>query len=281
MIAVLAAAAPGQADLDPVGRAIDRARTRGLDVGLHQPRRDAVALPPVGRDAARQKAQRVRGQVLHHHPGHDQEAAVADDALQLLAALAVAPAQPRVTRRKPPRRRAHRQPADHAQPAADDQIAKLRPAQRAAAQRMRRPASAHSTARFRPCRPSPVAARSHPDRQACHRTPPPAAQPTPRPATIPAAPPATPATRCAPDEPAPCGTPSPSADPDHRASQIARTPPAQADNVTARHPTQADRLPTPAQPMNKAPPSTIQSSSLSATALPCPCPAMLMGNDQV
>ena len=78
----------------------------------------------------------MRRQVLDHHPGHDQEAAVADDARQLLAALAVTPAQPVIARRKPPRRGAHRQATDHAQPAAHDQVAKLGPAQRAAALRM-------------------------------------------------------------------------------------------------------------------------------------------------
>ena len=77
---VLAAAPGGQADLDPVGRAIDGARAWDLDVGLHQPRRDAVAVRQSATMRRASKAQHVRRQVLHHDPGHDQEAAVADDA---------------------------------------------------------------------------------------------------------------------------------------------------------------------------------------------------------
>ncbi len=127
--AVLPAAAGGHADLDPVGRAVGGAGTGGLDTGLHQPGGDAVALLPVGSDAPDQLAEHVRGEMLHLDGGQNEEAAVADDGLQVGGAFGVGPAQPGVARGEPPGGGADRQAAEHTVAVAADQVAELRATQ--------------------------------------------------------------------------------------------------------------------------------------------------------
>ena len=136
--AILAPAAGGHADLDPIGGTIDRARAAGLDIALHQPRRQPVALLPIAGDPSRQLPQDVRAQMLNPHRRQDQKTAVANHPLQLRAARGIRPAQPLIARTQAPGRRAHRQAADRPVVLADDQVADLRAAQRAGAQRVMR-----------------------------------------------------------------------------------------------------------------------------------------------
>jgi hypothetical protein len=136
--AILAAAASGHADLDPIGRAVDRARARRLDIALHQPRGRAVALLPIAGDAARQLSQNVRAQMLDPDRRQDQKPAVANHPRQLGAARGIIPAQPLIAHADAPGRRAHRQPADRAVALADDQVADLRTAQGTGTQRVMR-----------------------------------------------------------------------------------------------------------------------------------------------
>ena len=77
--------------------------------------------------------------MLHTHLRQDQEAAVADDALQLLRPFGVGPAEPEIARTQPPGGGGDRQPAKRAVVFADDQVTDLRPAQRAVTLRMMRP----------------------------------------------------------------------------------------------------------------------------------------------
>jgi hypothetical protein len=81
----------------------------------------------------------VRSEVLHTHRGQDQEAAVADDAAQVLAARGIGPAQPAVAGFQPPGRGTDGQATQDAVFFADDPVPDLRPAQRAGALGMMRP----------------------------------------------------------------------------------------------------------------------------------------------
>ena len=76
--------------------------------------------------------------MLNPHRRQDQKTAVANHPLQLRAARGIRPAQPLIARTQAPGRRAHRQAADRPVVLADDQVADLRAAQRAGAQRVMR-----------------------------------------------------------------------------------------------------------------------------------------------
>ena len=126
---VLTPAASGHADFDPIGGAIGRARARGLDIGFHQPRFDAVFFLPIVHNPPRQLPQNVRGEVVDLHRGQDQKAAVAHNPCQMLGALGVVPAQPLITRPQSPSGGADRQAAEHAMALSAHQIADLTAAQ--------------------------------------------------------------------------------------------------------------------------------------------------------
>ncbi len=134
--AVLASAARGHAGFDPIGGAIGGSRPRGVHIGLHQPGRQAITLPPVPGDPPRQLSQDMGGQMLHSNRGQDQETAVADDPGKVRVAHRVVPPQPFIAGGQPPGAGTDGQAAKHATLLADDQVADLRPAQRAAAKWM-------------------------------------------------------------------------------------------------------------------------------------------------
>ncbi len=77
MVAVLAAAAGGETDVDPVGGPIAMSgKAGGIDEGLGQQGLDAVGGRPIGGDLSQGKRQHMGGQVLDAHVGQDQEARV-------------------------------------------------------------------------------------------------------------------------------------------------------------------------------------------------------------
>ena len=127
---ILAASTLTLSDVQPVGRLIGRAgKVLGVDEALHQPRPVAVLRFEVLTQAAQRHAQHARGQVVTAHRGADEKAGHADDAVLVLGARGLVPAEPLVTIGQPQRRRSKTQPT---QPAVfrADQVTHLRAHQR-------------------------------------------------------------------------------------------------------------------------------------------------------
>ena len=139
IVTILAPATRGQAEFGPVGGAIAGAGVSAFDAGFHQPGVKTVTVPPILPDPPRQLTQDMGRQMLHTHPGQDQEAAVADDALQVFRPFGVGPTEPDIAGPQPPGGGGDRQPTQRAVVFADDQVPDLRPAQRAIALRVMRP----------------------------------------------------------------------------------------------------------------------------------------------
>jgi hypothetical protein len=94
MVAVLASAARGQARFGPVGGAIAGAGVGRLDTGFHHPGVETVTVPPIAADAPGRLTKDMRREMFHPHRGQDQEAAVADDTVQIRCSPGVGPARP-------------------------------------------------------------------------------------------------------------------------------------------------------------------------------------------
>ena len=95
----------GPAHALPARRPIARRGPRRLHARLHQHRPHPVARFPVRRQTPHRPAQHVRGQVRHPHPRQQQKPVVGDHLLDVRPARAVVPAQMRVARPQPQRRR--------------------------------------------------------------------------------------------------------------------------------------------------------------------------------
>ena len=150
-VSILSAPSFGQPQIDPVGRAVARAPVAaGVDKGLYQYGRLAIALAPIAGQAPRRQTQHVRGQVGHLYRGQDQEPAVQCDPGQARATRGLGPADPLIAHPQSPGRRTEAQSAKPALLAAD-QVAQLRSAQRSVTQRVVRLHHRAPHARVRTC----------------------------------------------------------------------------------------------------------------------------------
>ena len=104
LLPVLPAPASGPADAQEVRRPQAGAVIPLVGETLNEIPAEAVALLEVGRQAAQDPAEDMAGKVRTTHRGPDQEAAQADDALEMRPASPVVPPDPAVPRRNPQRR---------------------------------------------------------------------------------------------------------------------------------------------------------------------------------